>query len=134
MRQRQSSTLVAALIVLVAVALASMILAGMAGGFGPGGMMGGWYGSSYGMMSGTYGWLAMALGWLGMLAFVGAIVLAVVWVVRALSSTDGRRAAGETPEEVLRRRFAAGEITQEEYEQMRRVLGQHSRTGDKVTP
>jgi uncharacterized membrane protein len=35
---------------------------------------------------------------------------------------------------VLRRRFAAGEITHEEYEQMRRVLGQHSRTGDEVMP
>ena len=132
--RRSNSTLVTALIVLVAVALASMILAGMVGGLGPGGMMGGWYGGPYGMMSGTHGWLAMALGWLGMLAFVGAIVLAVVWLVRALSSTDGRSAAGETPEEVLRRRFAAGEITQEEYEQTRRVLGQHSRAGDEATP
>jgi putative membrane protein len=132
--RRSNSTLVTALIVLVAVALASMILAGIAGGFGPGGMMGGWYGGPYGMMSGTHGWLAMALGWLGMLAFVGAIALAVVWAVRALSSTDGHSAAGETPEEVLRRRFAAGEITREEYEQMRRVLGQHSRAGDEVTP
>jgi uncharacterized membrane protein len=51
-----------------------------------------------------------------MLAFVGAIVLAVVWAVPALSSTDGHCAAGETPEEVLRRRFAAGQITPEEYE------------------
>jgi hypothetical protein len=30
------------------------------------------------MMSGPHGWLAFALGWLGMLAFLGAIVLAVV--------------------------------------------------------
>jgi putative membrane protein len=134
MRQRQSSPVITALIVLVSVALGSMILAGMAAGFGPGGMMRGWYAGPYGMMSSAHGWLAIALGWLGMLAFVGAIVLAVVWAVRSLSSMDGRGAAAETPEEVLRRRFAAGEITREEYEQMRRVLGRHRRTGDEVTP
>jgi hypothetical protein len=39
--RRSNSTLVTALIVLVAVALASMILAGMVGGLGPGGMVGG---------------------------------------------------------------------------------------------
>src|SRR5438874_13078067 len=90
MRRRPSSTLVTALIVLVGVALASMILAGMTGDFGPGGMMRGRYGGPYSMMSGAHGWLAMALGWLGMLGFVSAVVLAVVWAVRSLSSTGGR--------------------------------------------
>jgi putative membrane protein len=92
-------------------------------------MMGGWYGSPYGMMSGAHGWLVMALGRLGMLAFVGAIVLAVVWAVRSLTSTHGRGATGEVPEEVLQHRFAAGEMTREEYEQMRRVLGRHPHAG-----
>src|SRR5437899_624314 len=105
MKQRQSSTLVTALIVLVGVALASLILAGMAGGFRPGHVMGGWYGGPYGMMSGAHGWLAMALGWLGMLAFVGAIVLAVVWAVRALFPS-ARASERESALAVLKRRYA----------------------------
>jgi putative membrane protein len=54
------------------------------------------------------------------LLVVAAIVLAVRWAVRA-----GRAAAapaGETPLDILKKRFARGEITREELEDKKRVL------------
>jgi putative membrane protein len=62
-------------------------------------------------------------GWLGMLGmvllFVGAIVL-IVWLVGrvappAAGSSVPPRPAGQDALEVLRLRFARGEITREEY-------------------
>jgi putative membrane protein len=61
-------------------------------------------------------------GGLLMLAFWGAVILLVVLAVRALfpAPTTGER---ESAVEVLQRRYAAGEISQAEYEQARRALG-----------
>jgi putative membrane protein len=88
-----------------------MVGPGMMGGAAPG-AAGGW----------TWG-LGMALGWLAMLAFWGALILGVVVVVRWLGGAPGRGgSAPETPLEILRRRYAAGEIDREQYEQMRQVL------------
>lgn len=61
----------------------------------------------------------------GLLLMVGVIVL-VVWAVTRVSH-DGRSSAGDpsrpTPTEILRERFARGEITEQEFEQARKALG-----------
>ncbi|MCL4532589.1 MAG: SHOCT domain-containing protein [Actinobacteria bacterium] len=72
---------------------------------------------------GGYG-AGSGLGWLGMiveLLFWVGLTLLVVWVaVRLLSN---RRADGEdTALEILRRRYASGEISTEEYNQARNEL------------
>jgi len=54
-----------------------------------------------------------ALFWLGLAALV-------IWVVRTL--VDGRQAGSEQPMDVPKRRFAAGEIGQAEFEEARRTL------------
>ena len=101
-------TVIAALIVVVLLIVAALIaLAGMAG------MMGGYGGRDA---------LALALGALALLALVGAIVLGIIWLARAGGPVRGRGAPVETPDDVLRRRFAAGEITREEYDRIRRAL------------
>ena len=73
-------------------------------------------------MMGTYGYGfepgMMVVGGLMMLLFWGGVVALVVWAVRQFS---GHR-AGDDPDGILRRRLAAGEITQEQYEQARRAL------------
>ncbi len=73
-------------------------------------------------MMGMYGFGAgaMLLGSLMMLVFWGGVIALVVWAVRQFS---GRPAGpGEDPAAILKRRLAAGEITQEQYEQSRRAL------------
>ena len=60
-------------------------------------------------------------GWLWMILAV-VLVVAVVWVlVTAVSGRD--RSAADDAAQILKARFARGEISQAEYEQARRLLG-----------
>ncbi len=77
-----------------------------------------------GLMMGRRGWawgLGMGLGGLAMLAFWGALIVGVVVLTRALGGGPGRR-WHVSPIDVLKRRYAAGEITREQYEQIRQDL------------
>ena len=55
-----------------------------------------------------------------MLLFWGGLIVLGVWVIRAFT---GSRAGGDAAIEVLRKRFAAGEISQEEFEKTKKALG-----------
>jgi putative membrane protein len=75
-----------------------------------------------------YGWAGTGGGfWMlvGLLLLIALIVL-VVWVVMRLSRT-GRAATHDpsrpTPNEILRERFARGEMTAQEFEDARKVIG-----------
>jgi putative membrane protein len=72
-----------------------------------------WY---YG--SGIAGWM-WVLGTLMMLLFWGGLAVLVVWTV---STFTHRQGAGESAEEILKRRLAAGQISPDEYEKTRRTL------------
>ena len=121
---RTTRGLLVAFGVLLVVALGFSILTG--GMMGPGMMGSGMMGSSMmapGMMSGQ-GWmrdLGMGLGGLAMLTFWGALIVGVVVFVRVLGTGPARH-GHVLPLDVLKRRYAAGEITREEYEQTRREL------------
>ncbi|MCL5995149.1 MAG: SHOCT domain-containing protein, partial [Chloroflexi bacterium] len=90
------------------------------GGYGPGnwGMMG------PGMMSG-FGF--PFLGGIGMLLFgafiIIGIVLLAVWLAQNAGQSSTTAPRGETPLDILKARYAKGEITREQYEEMRRDLG-----------
>lgn len=62
-----------------------------------------------GMMSGMLIW-----GLLGLALLVLAIV-ATVWLVRHMRGRGNPSAAHESPEDILRRRYAAGELDEDEY-------------------
>lgn len=84
-------------------------------GYGPYG-----YGG-YGMMGG-WGFLIGAVFWLIVLA---GLVLLAVWAVRTMSHSGG--GAGKPPVDdacnIARTRYAKGEITKEQYEEICRTLG-----------
>jgi len=75
-----------------------------------------------------YSWAGWGGGfWMlgGLLLMIGLIVL-VVWVI--ITVTRAGRAPTQdwshpTPNEILRQRFARGEMTEQEFEQARKVLG-----------
>ena len=62
----------------------------------------------------------MVFGGLWALLFWAAIIVLVVWGVRAVSQGKGRDE--EDPLRIAERRFARGEITREELERIREAL------------
>jgi putative membrane protein len=87
------------------------------------------YGTPYGMMgTGSGGWIALLFMFgFGLLVLVG-IVLLIVWAVRG-AGHQAHPGPGPSPlghEEamaVARRRLASGEITTEQFEEIRKTLG-----------
>lgn len=84
-------------------------------------------------MMGPYGWYGvgggwMAVGWAIMVLFWVLVIVGVVALVRVAVHGVDRGARPETPMDILRRRYAAGEISREEFEQMARDLGEASIT------
>ena len=61
----------------------------------------------------------------GLLLMIGVIIV-VVWAVMTISR-GGRMPTGDptrpTPNEIIRERFARGEISEQEFEQAKKVLG-----------
>ena len=75
-----------------------------------------------------WGWHGWFLGPLMMLAVLAAAFAVVVLIVRALLGSQGGppyRPPGtyNSPLDILRERFAKGEIDKDEFEERRRVLG-----------
>lgn len=88
------------------------------GGFlSPSSMMG-----QGGMMDGAWGLLWMLVP----LLFWGGLLALIVWAVIRLTSNPrhagGLGIRGESGEEILKQRFARGEIDTEEFEERRRIL------------
>ena len=83
----------------------------------PGGGMMGWGGYGYG------GYGMGLIGWLFMLLFWGLIIVGLVLVVRWLWDR-GRPAGGgsDAPLEILKRRYARGEINKEEFDRTKKDL------------
>jgi len=78
----------------------------------------GWGGYGYGYGMGIFGWLFMLL-------FSGLIIVGLVLVVRWWRDSGrsaGRNGMGEVPLDILKRRYARGEITKEDYDRMKQDL------------
>jgi putative membrane protein len=80
----------------------------------PGWMMGGgWWGPG----SGLFGWLFMLLFWVFII--VGAVLL-IRWLMDETRSTGSAR--HETALDILKQRYAKGELAKEQFEAMKREL------------
>ncbi len=90
------------------------------------------YGLGYGfmrpgMMFG-FGFPLMMGGGIGMLLFWLLIIVGAVWLISALSprgvsSVGTAPAPSESPLDILKRRYANGEINKEQFEEMKNTLG-----------
>ncbi|MFZ5697948.1 MAG: SHOCT domain-containing protein [Pseudomonadota bacterium] len=72
--------------------------------------------------TGMDGW--MGGGWIFMALFWVLIILAVVVLIRRMDigCNESKEAPRKTPIEIIKERYARGEIEREEYEQKRRDL------------
>lgn len=107
---------IAAVVAVIGVIILLFSLFGLLGG----GMMGPWmmgqplFGGFWWM------WIMMALFWI---LIVGGIAWLVVQLTRQGETAGmGPRPRGRRPLDILRERYARGEISRDEYEQMRRDL------------
>lgn len=71
-----------------------------------------WFGNGgYGMGHGVGGF-AMMLFWV-------IIIVVGIWAVKSMSSS---KSENNSPEDILKKRYAKGEITKDEYDRMKRDL------------
>jgi putative membrane protein len=66
-----------------------------------------------------YGWgMGMGFGWLFMIIFWALVILGVVYIFKMISDRSRPAGKGETALDILKKRYAKGEITREEFEKM----------------
>ncbi len=86
-------------------------------------MMGGAVNSLWGGSS--WSWLMLIVGIVFWIAIIVVIILLIIWLYRQVSgktASQGREAAGESPLEILQKRYARGELTSKEFEGMKKEL------------
>ncbi len=104
-------------IVIGAVALVVLLLGLLGGGMMGFGMMG-WGGFGFSPLW----WIFMLLFWV---LIIGGIAMLLVWLFRQAPRTGaGAGPPTSRPLDILRERYARGEITREQYAEMRRDLEQ----------
>lgn len=86
-------------------------------------------GYGHGMMWGGWGWAGMIFGSIMMIAVLAVIVVVVVLIFRWLGggyppTQTGMPPAERTALDILKERFASGEIDTEEFEEKRRLLSE----------
>lgn len=84
---------------------------------------------SYGSHMWNGGWYGWFFGPMMMIAFIAVAVVVVVVLVRwlrgrAYGSSAPPGLPGNTPLDILKERFARGEIDKEEFEERRKLLGE----------
>jgi putative membrane protein len=87
-------------------------------------MMGG-YGAGYGAGYGT-SWVSVGMMWFFGLLIVGGIVLLIVWLARSVGHQGAQGpppSSANDPCAIAKVRYAKGEITKEQYEEICRTLG-----------
>lgn len=116
------SVLTVALVTVLVLVLLSVFMMPMVMG---GGMMDGWNSGNWGNRGGDmwWGWLLMLLFWV---MLISGVVAVIAWAVcQAGAARSSGRGAGSRPDEaleILMQRYARGEITAEQFEQMKRDL------------
>jgi putative membrane protein len=117
---KNTGTILGVILVVVLVVLllggAGMMGFGMGGYGGYGGMMGGYGGYGFNPIGMIFSLVFWAL-------IIGGVVLLVVWLARNAGRTALGTSGSESPLEILKARYAKGEITKEQFDAIKRDLG-----------
>jgi len=71
---------------------------------------------------GAFGWLGMGLGILFHLAFTALVIMAAVWLFKALFRSGSQNEPRTDAVEIVKQRYAKGEITTDEYQHIKKEL------------
>ena len=67
-----------------------------------------------------YGWgIGFGLGWLLMILFWALVILGTVYLIKLIIGSTRKGEKEETALDILKKRYAKGEISKEEFEKMK---------------
>lgn len=72
-------------------------------------------------MHGGYGW-GMGYGWFFMIVFWGLVAAGIIYLIKEAIMNGRNRNSEPTPLDILKRRYANGEINREEFEEKKKDL------------
>lgn len=61
----------------------------------------------------------MGFGWIGMVLFWGLVIAGIVYLVQTITGRSKKAGTDETPLDILKKRFARGEISKDDFERMK---------------
>ncbi len=68
-----------------------------------------------------FGWFGMGFGFIFMVLFWGLVIWLTVWIITQYLKPN-KASKSETALDILKRRYAKGEITKKQYESMKKEL------------
>lgn len=71
----------------------------------------------------NYGW-GMGFGWIFMAIFWILVIVGIVYLVNLVAGRSGKEEKQDTALDILKKRYARGEVTKEEFDRMRDDLMQ----------
>ena len=85
-------------------------------------MMWGWPNMMGGFFGGGLGWIGMILGFVFFILVIIGVIFLIIWIVKITTRSGNDDKTGSKALEVLKERYAKGEITKEQYENMKKDL------------
>ncbi len=85
-------------------------------------MMWRWPNMMGGCFSGGIGWIGMILSIIFFIAIIVGVILLVVWIVKRMTHSPIEPKSDMKALEVLKERYAKGEINKEQYEEIKKDL------------
>jgi putative membrane protein len=72
------------------------------------------------MFNGNYGWgMGFGFGWIFMILFWGLVIFGIIYFLQAAMKKSGTSDPEETPLDILKKRYAKGEINKEEFDRVK---------------
>ncbi len=71
---------------------------------------------------GNFGGMGFGFGWIFMILFWALLILGIIYFVKQLLGSSKTSSGMESAEEILKKRYAAGEILKDEYNEKKLLI------------